>query len=171
MSLREVVVWPHEALTTPAEPVEVFDEDLATLIDDMAETMYASNGVGLAANQIAVLKRVTVIDCGDEEGESALLELVNPAIIERHGKFTWQEGCLSFPELFEKIERAERVKVEFFDRHGARQEVEAEGLLAVALQHEIDHLDGIVFMERMGNLQKRLATRRFRKLLAAQDDS
>lgn len=163
MALRHIVKYPHKALTTPAKPVEAFDSELHQLIDDMAETMYANDGVGLAANQIDVLQRVTVIDAGGPDNPQ-LMEIVNPEILEREGEITWEEGCLSFPDLFEKVKRAAQVKVRYFDRNGEAIEVEAEGLLAVALQHEIDHLDGVVFTERMGPLKKRNALKTWEKI-------
>lgn len=166
MTIRHIVKYPHEALTTPAEPVEVFDEALAELLDDLAETMYAEHGVGLAANQIAVLKRALVLDTADPESDPNLLELVNPKIVEQDGVIVWEEGCLSFPELFERVERAAQVRVAYRDRHGEPQEIEAEGLLSVALQHEIDHLDGVVFVARVGPLARTLALKRFEKIMA-----
>ena len=164
MAVLEIVHYPHEALTTPAQAVEVFDDDLAAFIDDMAETMYEAEGVGLAANQVAVLKRVTVIDTGDEDGPG-LLEIVNPTIVERSDEpILWQEGCLSFPELFFDVKRSKRVTVEYFDRNGEPQRIDADGLLAVALQHEIDHLDGVVYIDRIGQVDRRLMLRKYRKL-------
>jgi peptide deformylase len=164
MAVLDIVHYPHEALTTPAVRVEHFDDELATFIDDMAETMYAADGVGLAANQVAVLKRVTVIDTADDDGPG-LLEIVNPTIVERSDEpILWQEGCLSFPELFFDVKRARRVTVEYFDRHGTPQRIEADGLLAVALQHEIDHLDGVVYIDRIGQVDRRLMLRKYRKL-------
>lgn len=166
MAVLEIVHYPHEALTTPAKPVETFDADLAAFIDDMAETMYDADGVGLAANQVAVLKRVTVIDTGDEDGPG-LLEIVNPTIVARSDEpILWQEGCLSFPELFFDVKRAKEVTVEYFDRHGAPQRIEADGLLAVALQHEIDHLDGVVYIDRIGQVDRRLMLRKYRKRMS-----
>lgn len=166
MSVLHIVKYPHEALTTPAAPVERFDDELHAFLDDMAETMYAANGVGLAANQVAELRRVTVIDIAASDEPSKLVELINPEVVERSGKLVWEEGCLSFPELYEKIERAARVKVRYQDRNGDEQHIESDGLLGVALQHEIDHLDGIVFTERLKPFQKKLALKRYDKIMA-----
>lgn len=163
MSVLDIVRYPHDALTTAGADVTAFGAELHTFLDDMAETMYAADGVGLAANQVAVLQRVTVIDTG-EEGPG-LLELVNPRVVEREGEIIWQEGCLSFPELFFDVKRASHVKVAYVDRHGAAQEIEADGLLAVALQHEIDHLDGVVFTERISKIDKRLMLRKYRRIM------
>lgn len=168
MALREIVLYPHDALTTPAAPVSSFDDELATLLNDMAETMYGADGIGLAANQIDVLQRVTVIDAGGEEPH--LMEIVNPEIIDASGQFKGSEGCLSFPGLHEDIKRNAEVTVRFQDRDGEEHIVEAEGLLAIALQHEIDHLDGVVFTDRLGPLKKMMALKRYRKLLAELED-
>ena len=164
MALRDIVLYPHKSLTTAAEPVESFDEDLHTLIDDLAETMYAADGIGIAANQIDVLQRVTVIDV-DPKGDSQLLELVNPKVVSSSGKQKGSEGCLSFPGLTEDVKRAEEVTVEYQDRDGNKQSIDADGLLAVALQHEIDHLDGVVFTDRLGPIKKKMALKRYKKLL------
>lgn len=166
MALLTIVKYPHPALTTPAKPVVDFDDALHALLEDMAETMYAARGVGLAANQVAVLKRVLLIDTAKDDDPPALLEIINPEIIERDGKITWEEGCLSFPGLYEKIDRAAHVKVRYQDRFGETQEIEGEGLLGVALQHEIDHIDGIVFTERQKPFQKKLALKRFDRIMA-----
>ncbi len=165
MAVLDVVLYPHQALTTPAQPVDTFDAELHRFLDDMAETMYAAQGVGLAANQVDVLKRVTVMDCAGEDEPSELLEIINPEIVEREGTISWNEGCLSFPDLFNEVKRAERVRVKYQNRHGEPQEIEATGLLSVCLQHEIDHLDGVVFVERISAVEKRIALKRYRKLL------
>lgn len=166
MAVLEIVRWPHKALSTPAEPVTEFDENLHRFLDDLAETMYVAEGVGLAANQVGVLLRATVIDVAPAGEDSQLIELVNPEVVERDGTLTWQEGCLSFPDLFENIRRAAWVKVRYQDRNGATQEVEGEELFGVAMQHEIDHLDGVCFTDQLKPAQKRLALRRFDKIMA-----
>jgi peptide deformylase len=166
MARLPIVLYPHPALTTPSRPVEVFDDALARFLDDMAETMYAAEGVGLAANQVASLQRVTVIDCAGEDDDPQLLEIVNPEIVDQRGEVTWREGCLSFPGLYNEVKRAAEVVVRYQDRTGAWREVEADGLLAVALQHEIDHLDGVVFTERLPLLRRRAAMHRWRALRA-----
>lgn len=165
MAVLPIVLYPHAALTTQARPVETFDDKLGEFIESMAETMYAANGVGLAANQVAVLWRVAVIDCAGEDEPSQLYELVNPVIVERNGLLVWQEGCLSFPDLYNDIKRAAEVTVEYQSRTGEKRSVSATGLLAVALQHEIDHLDGVVFTERLTVFEKRVALRKYRKIL------
>ena len=167
MTIMKIVTYPHAALKTPAKTVTAFDAALHRLLDDMAETMYARDGVGLAANQVDVLQRVTVIDTGTKE-QPALVEYVNPEIVEASGEMTWDEGCLSFPELYERIKRNRKVRVRYQDRHGATHEVEAEGgLLAVALQHEIDHLNGVLFIDRMGPLKRKLALKDYTRTMKA----
>lgn len=166
MATLDIVLHPHRALYTAAKPVEQFNADLHAFLDDMVETMYAANGVGLAANQVNVLQRVTVIDIGTEE-EPQLIELINPTIVERSGSITWEEGCLSFPQVYEKVKRANKVTVRYQDRHGEFQEIEGEELLAVALQHELDHLDGICFIDRMGPSKRKLVLKEFARVQAA----
>ncbi len=166
MAVLEIVRWPHEALSTPALPVKTFDAELHQFLDDMAETMYVAQGVGLAANQVAVLKRVTVIDVAAEGEPSQLIELVNPEVVERTGSLVWNEGCLSFPDLYENIKRAAWVKVRYQDRNGDAQEVEGDELFGVAMQHEIDHLDGICFTDKLKPFQKRLALKEFDKIMS-----
>lgn len=166
MPVLQIVRYPHDALSTPAEPVTTFDDALGVFIDDLAETMYAAQGVGLAANQVADLRRVTVIDVAGPEDNAQLIELVNPEVIERSDEtIVWDEGCLSFPELFHNVTRAAKVRVRYQDRHGETHEVEGEGLFGVALQHEIDHLDGVCFTDRMTKLQRVKALRSFQLIM------
>jgi peptide deformylase len=165
MALRPIVLYPNPVLKTPAHPVTAFDGALRSLIDDMAETMYHAKGVGLAANQVNVLQRVAVIDVADEGQPAQLLELVNPRITRFDGKARGQEGCLSLPKLYDNVDRATHVTVVFESATGETRELAADGLLAICLQHEIDHLDGIVFLDRMGPLARSLAMKRYRKLL------
>jgi peptide deformylase len=167
MATREIVLYPEarDVLTTKCTPVEEVDEEIQEFVDDLVETMYAANGVGLAAPQVGVTKRVTVIDVSDREGEEReVFVLINPEIVEREGTLTWEEGCLSFPSLYGEVERAEWVKVRALNREGEEYEIEGEGLLAVALQHEIDHLDGVLFIERMSRLKRRMALKEYKKI-------
>jgi peptide deformylase len=131
--------------------VEQVDDDIRQLVADMAETMYEAPGIGLAATQVNVHKRVVVIDV--TEDKSGLMALINPEILERSGEQVCEEGCLSVPGIYEKVTRAERVKVRALDENGQSREIEAEGLLAVCIQHEIDHLDGKVFVEYLSSLK------------------
>ena len=145
MAKRKIAILGTERRAAQARPaVAKFDERLATLLDDMAETMYAANGAGLAAPQVSVLKRAVVIDVGQ-----GLIELVNPEVVEREGAHVGVEGCLSVPGRCGTVERPERVKVRAVDRGGRPVEVTGEGMLAVALCHEIDHLDGVLYVDKM----------------------
>jgi len=144
MAIRIIVKDPDPVLREKAKPVTKFNANLHKLLDDMAETMYDANGVGLAAPQIGILKRVIVIDTGDEHG---LIEMVNPEIIEKSGEQFGPEGCLSIPGINGEVRRAMRVKVRGQDRHGVEYTIEGEGLLARAFQHEVDHLNGILFTD------------------------
>ena len=152
MALRNILHYPDPRLRNLAQPVEVVDDDIRTLVDDMAETMYAAPGIGLAATQINVPKRVVVIDLS--ESRNALTVLINPQIIERDGKQVFEEGCLSVPGVFDEVERASRIRVRALDREGKPYELDAEGLLATCIQHELDHLDGKVFVDYLSRLKQ-----------------
>ncbi|HJL17562.1 MAG TPA: peptide deformylase [Sandaracinaceae bacterium LLY-WYZ-13_1] len=160
MAIRTILHYPDKRLRNPGEPVADFGPELEKLVEDMAETMYAAPGVGLAATQIGEPIRLFIVDVatGDDE-PSDLRVFVNPEILERDGSQTWEEGCLSFPGVHEEIDRAERVKVRAQDEKGETFELEADGLLAVAIQHENDHLDGKLMIDHLGLLRKRLVHR------------
>lgn len=162
MAVRDLVYLPDQRLRTVCEPITQFDDDLQELIEDMFETMYEANGVGLAGNQIGICKRISVIDA--TEDKSGQLVLINPEIIERGNLETMQEGCLSVPGYYETVERAGKVKMKALDRHGKAYELEAEGLLAEAIQHEVDHLNGKVFIDLLSTLKRNRITKRFEKL-------
>lgn len=164
MAIRKILHYPDKRLRTPGAKVVTFDAALHALIDDMAETMYAAPGVGLAAPQIGESKRLFIVDIatGDDE-PSDLRVFINPEIVERQGDITWEEGCLSFPGIHEEIDRSERVKVRAQDRDGKPFELEAEGLLAVAIQHELDHLDGKLMVDHLGMLRRRVVHREMTK--------
>lgn len=155
MALRTILTYPDERLRTPAEPVEVVDDEIRQLVEDMAETMYAAEGVGLAANQIGVLKRIFVIDIAGEDEPSDLKVFINPEILEAEGTQSYTEGCLSFPGAREDIKRAERVRVRALDQNGQPFELEATGLLAVAIQHENDHINGVLMIDKVGPIARR----------------
>ena len=158
MTIREILQFPDERLHTVAKPVKHFDAALRQLVQDMAETMYAAPGIGLAATQIDVHQEVITIDISETRDQ--LVVLVNPEIIERDGKQDCEEGCLSVPGVYEKVRRAQKVKVRARDTTGSTFVLEAEGLLAVCVQHEIDHLLGKVFVEYLSRLkQSRLRSR------------
>ena len=160
MALLPILRYPDPRLHTRAQPVAVVDEAIRQLVRDMAETMYEAPGIGLAATQVNVHRRVVVIDVSEDR--SALRVFINPEILERAGEHVGEEGCLSVPGIYEKVTRAERVRVRALDEHGQPFELEADGLFAVCIQHELDHLDGKVFVEylsqlKLGRIKQRLA--------------
>ena len=163
--LHQVIKYPDPILAQKAEPVTVFDKALETLCDEMFESMYAAEGIGLAAPQIAISKRITVIDVSFKKRPEDKLVLINPEIIDREGKQTEEEGCLSLPDIREKVQRNAWVKVRAQNSKGEWFEVEGEELLSRALQHEIDHLDGILFIDRLSRLKRDLTLRRIKKLI------
>jgi peptide deformylase len=158
-----VVKYPEPVLSQPGEPVTEFNEELRGFVADMFETMYAAKGIGLAAPQVGVSKRVTVIDLSSGKNPEEKLVLINPEIIAREGKQYEEEGCLSFPDIHEKVQRAAKVTVRAQDEHGKWFEMDGEELLSRAFQHEIDHLDGVLFIFRMSGLKRDMIVRRIRK--------
>ena len=152
MALRTILHYPDPRLRRRAEPVAAVTNELRQLVDDMVETMYAAPGVGLAAVQVDVPVRVVVIDIS--EARNALLVLINPQIVEQDGEQTFEEGCLSVPGVYDEVTRAEHVTVRALDRDGRAFEREARGLLATCIQHEIDHLDGKVFVDYLSRLKQ-----------------
>jgi peptide deformylase len=162
--IREIVKYPDPILQTPTEPVTEFDDELRSLVDDMFESMYAAHGIGLAAPQIGIAKRLTVIDLSFKKNPEEKIVLINPEIIHKEGKQSEEEGCLSLPEIREKVSRSEKVRVRAQDAHGKWFEIDGDELLARAFQHEIDHLDGVLFIFRVSALKRDLALRKIRKL-------
>lgn len=166
MSQLDIVLYPAEVLAKRAIEVGDVNAEIKRLVDNMIETMYKAPGIGLAAPQVDVLKRVTVIDVSpSEEEERQLHVMINPTIVHRQGKILWEEGCLSIPGVYEKVERSEKIVVEALDREGRPFELEADGLLSVCIQHEIDHLDGVVFLDRISPLKRRMAIKKYKKHL------
>ncbi|RZA31620.1 MAG: peptide deformylase [Lysobacteraceae bacterium] len=166
---RDIVIWPHKVLTTSTQPVTDFGPALEKLLEEMAEAMAEAKGIGIAANQVGVPLRVAIV--GREDGTS--FEIVNPQILSKQGDTKLEEGCLSVPDVWEKCPRVERVKVRYQDKTAQWHEVEAEGRLAHVFQHEIDHLDGHVFVDHLSSLKRTLILERMRKLqksLARQKD-
>ena len=161
--VRTILHYPDKRLRERGKKVEAVTPELRRLIEDMAETMYAAPGVGLAAPQIGEALQLFIIDIADAEEPSDLRVFVNPEILETTGELTWQEGCLSFPGVTEDIDRAAHVRVRAQDGDGKWFELEAEGLLAVAIQHEFDHLQGTLMIDHMGPLKKRLTHRKMVK--------
>lgn len=161
MAILNIKKYPEDVLKKKTRPVSEFDSELQKLIDDMIETMYAAPGVGLAANQVGVSKQVTVIDVSSRDETSSLIVLVNPEIIHKEGENSSEEGCLSIPEYATIVKRSEMVKVRGRDRNGDPIEIEAEGLLARALQHEIDHLNGFLLIDRIGRIKREFFKKRY----------
>jgi peptide deformylase len=165
--VREIVIWPDPILKQSAAPVDRVDDDIRRLLDDMVETMYAADGVGLAAPQVGVSRQLIVIDTSPKQPEQKLIHLVNPQIVRAEGKTVYTEGCLSIPGEAEEVERAAKVWVRALDYHGKPFEIVAEGdLLAIALQHEVDHLLGTVFVDHLSSLKRELIKKRMKKLKA-----
>ena len=166
MAFLEIRKYPDPVLLKKTGRIEKIDDTLERLIDDMVETMHAAPGVGLAANQVGVPLQVAVIDLSTREEKNKrhpLLVIINPEILSMEGSIVEEEGCLSLPDYAEKVKRAARVKVRAQDRTGNLFELEAEGLLAEALQHEIDHLNGLLYIDRLSPLKKRIFLRKFKK--------
>jgi peptide deformylase len=152
MALLQILTYPDPRLREKAQPVDAVDAPLRQFIADMLQTMYAAKGIGLAATQVGVPKRVVVIDLSAERDQPQVL--INPRIVARDGVQVYEEGCLSVPDVFEEVERAERITVTYLDRDGQPQQMDADGLLAVCVQHEIDHLDGKLFVDYLSRLKQ-----------------
>jgi len=161
MAKLRILEFPDPRLRKKAAPVEVVDDPLRQLIDDMFETMYEAPGIGLAATQVDVHRRLLVADVSQEKDEPQVL--INPEILERDGSTITEEGCLSVPGYYEEIERAEHIKVRYLDRDSNEQESEYEGLLAVCVQHEIDHLDGKLFVDYLSEIKRQRIRKRLEK--------
>lgn len=170
--VREIVVYPDKRLKLVSKEVKSFNGALHDLLDDMYETMRASNGVGLAAIQVGVDQRALIINIplenaegGDDQPKENTLEMINPVIIEKDGSEKFQEGCLSVPGFYEEVERAKHVKVEYFDRNGGKHIIEDDDFLAIAIQHEIDHLNGKVFIEKLSYTKRKKFEKEWKKRL------
>jgi peptide deformylase len=163
MAIRTILQYPDKRLRVHAEPIGEVTREVLSLIEDMKETMYAAPGCGLAAPQIGVALRLFIVDTAGEDEPSALKVFINPEIVEREGTALWEEGCLSFPGIHEEIERASRVVVRATNERGEKVELSAEGLLGVAVQHENDHLNGVLMIDHMSVLKRRLALRKMQK--------
>jgi len=161
MSQLNILQFPDPRLRTVARPVERVDDALRMFVDDMLETMYAARGIGLAATQVERAERVLVMDLSEERNAPRVL--INPEITDREGTQLCEEGCLSVPGEYAEVERAERIRVRHLDRDGEAREFEADGLLAVCVQHEIDHLDGKVFVDYLSPLKRRMIEKRLKK--------
>jgi peptide deformylase len=162
MAIYPIIQLPDARLRAPTVPITVFDETLQQLIDDMFETMYAAKGIGLAAPQIAISKKLAVIDVSNDKSKTWCL--INPVILERKGEALMEEGCLSVPGVYDKAPRALWVKLQALDRYGNPYEIEAEDLLAHCIQHEVDHLNGSLFLDRLSPLRRQLARKKLDKI-------
>jgi peptide deformylase len=161
MSRLDILEFPDPRLRTKAQPVSVFDTALQTLIDNMFETMYEAPGIGLAASQVNVHKQLLVLDVSEEKNQPQVL--INPKIVASAGSQTYQEGCLSVPGIFADVDRADHITVESLDRHGQPQSFAAEGLLAVCIQHEMDHLIGKLFVDYLSPLKRDMVRKKLEK--------
>jgi len=170
--ILEIVRYPSAVLKRVAKPVEKIDAEIQKLIDDMYETMYDAPGVGLAAPQVGISKRILVIDVGQLEGETRKPDpraIINPTVSTREGKILWEEGCLSLPHLIVPMERTKKIVVEGLNRDGKNVTCLGEDLLAVAFQHEIDHLDGKLIFDNLSNLKKDLYLKKLKKMAEGGD--
>jgi len=168
MTIKPLVLLPDPVLRKTSEPLERVDDEIRTLADDMLETMYDAPGIGLAAIQIGIPRRMLVIDCAKEDEDKAPIVFINPEIVESsEERAAYEEGCLSIPDYYAEVERPAKVTVDYVDRDGKAQQVKAEGLLATCLQHEIDHLNGVLFIDHISKLKRDMVVRKFTKLAKA----
>ncbi len=167
MSLLDIVIYPDPILREKCEPVEEITDEIRQLIDDMTQTMYEAPGIGLAASQVGSRHRVIIVDVGDDEesGRKArLYQIINPEIVEESGSVESEEGCLSIPDIRESVKRSKSILVKGLSPEGKEMSIEADGLLSICLQHEIDHLNGVLFIDRISRLRRELIKSRLKKL-------
>jgi len=165
MSIKPLIILPDPVLRLVSKPVERFDASLKKFSNDMLDTMYDAPGIGLAAIQVGEPIRLVVIDLAKEDEPQAPQVFINPEIVEKSDeRAIYEEGCLSIPDYYAEVERPATVKVKYFDLEGKQHEVDADGLLATCLQHEIDHLDGVLFIDHISRLKREIVMRKFRKL-------
>ena len=164
MALRQILIEPNKILREKSLYVENVDKDIQILMDDMLETMYAAPGIGLAAIQVGIPKRVIVLDIKQKEGQKNPIYLINPEIIEKSkNNSTYEEGCLSVPGQFAEIDRPDKCHVKYLDYYGEKKEIKAEGMLATCIQHEMDHLEGILFIDYLSRLKKTMIIKKLSK--------
>ena len=164
MALREILTEPNEILRKKSLNVEKVDKDLQNLMDDMLETMYAAPGIGLAAIQIGIPKRVIVLDLASKDEPKNPMHFINPEIIEKsNNNLTYEEGCLSVPGQFAEIDRPDKCHLKYLDYHGQHKEIKVEGMLATCIQHEIDHLEGVLFIDYLSKLKKSMIVKKLSK--------
>ena len=166
MAIREILTVPHPVLKQVSQPVDKVDDELRALMDDMLETMYDAPGIGLAAVQIGVPKRVIVMDLAEKDAEPQPRYFVNPEIVWKSDElFSYEEGCLSVPEVYDAVERPARVRIKYLGYDGQPVEEECEGLFAVCIQHEMDHLEGVLFIDHLSRLKRDRAVSKVKKLV------
>jgi peptide deformylase len=170
MAKLPLVLYPDVILKTHCVDITEIDGDLVTFAQDMAETMYASHGIGLAAPQVAQNIRMMTVDVEQTEGDCALITLVNPIIAEAHGRTTYEEGCLSFPGITAEIKRRDQIHVVAFDLDGKELDFETDGLLSICIQHELDHLNGVTFLDRLNSVKRKLVVRNYLSLRAEAEE-
>ena len=163
MAVLEILRYPHRTLKKRSKEVERIDEWIKRLIHDMTETMYGANGIGLAACQIGVPQRVIVLDVSPIDPQHSFFAMINPEVISQEGEIDHEEGCLSVPDCFEKVKRRERIRVKGISPEGKEMEIAGEGILAFALQHEIDHLNGILILDRLSHLKREIYRNKLKK--------
>ena len=169
MALRTIITYPHPVLRQKAEPITVFDDDLKTLAQDMAETMYQAPGVGLAANQIGIARQLVVVDRSTDDTEKKFITLINPVISEGEGSVTDEEGCLSVIECYAKVKRFQKIRVTARDIDGNSLDFIAVDRFARIIQHEVDHLLGTLFIDRLSSLKRVLYKKKLKKMLQDQE--
>ena len=170
MAIRRILHYPEPLLKQVSAPVTAIDDEIRELAADMAETMYAAPGVGLAAPQVGVLQRLVVLDCAPKEESPQRIVAINPEIVGREGEAFEEEGCLSVPSYYARVARSARVTVRFLDLDGKERQMEAEGLWAIAFQHEIDHLDGIPFVDHLSPLKRSIFRKKYKKIQEQQEE-
>jgi len=163
VAVLEILKYPHPLLKKRCEKVDRIDVEVKKLIRDMTETMYQANGIGLAACQVGVSRRVIVVDVSPIDPEKNFFAMVNPEVISEEGEIEHEEGCLSVPDCFEKMKRKEKIRVRGFSQAGKEIEISAEGILAIAIQHEIDHLNGVLILDRISRLKREIYRNKLRK--------
>ena len=164
MALRQILTEPNKILREKSLPVDIVDKDLQNLMDDMLETMYAAPGIGLAAIQVGIPKRVIGLDIAQKDGPKNPMFFINPEIIDKSNKnSTYEEGCLSVPGQFAEIDRPDKCHIKYLDYNGQKKEIQAEGMLATCIQHEMDHLEGILFIDYLSKLKKSMIIKKLSK--------
>ena len=163
MAVLEILTYPHPLLRKPCKEVGTIDDETREFIRDMVETMYSANGIGLAASQVGVSKKIIVIDVSPIDSQHELMAVINPEIVSSEGEIDHEEGCLSVPDCFEKVRRKEKLQVLGMTPEGKKIEMNAEGILAITLQHEIDHLNGVLILDKVSGLKRELYRRQLRK--------